>query len=204
MEKKSAKLISVIFHPVFIPLLLAVFIFKLNVYPFSFFSPKAMYIVLALLLFFNVLTPVIFIFLFKKAGYVTSFAMSERNERIFPLITYAVLLYVSTILSRRWDLPPLWDVTLLMFAMLTLFTLLVNMFYKISIHLVGWGGLAGLTAFLIYFYKADYFILLTMIILLSGITAWSRAVLKTHKAGELITGFGMGFLLILSGLLFVM
>ncbi len=203
MEQKTAKLISGILHPLFIPLFLAVLIFKLNVYPFSFYSPKAMYIVLALIFTFNVLTPLIFIFLFKKAGYLRTFTMDERSERIFPLIIYAVLLYVSTVLSRRWDLPPLWDVTLLMFAMLTLFTLLITLFFKISIHTVGWGGLSGLTAFLIFFYKSDYFVLLTMILLLSGIVAWARAALKTHKAGELITGFVAGFLLILTGLMIV-
>jgi hypothetical protein len=200
MESKIARFLSVLLHPVFIPLIAAVIVFRLGFYPFSFYAPKAMYVVLAIVFIFNVVTPVFFIYLFKKSGIISSFTLDERRDRILPLFAYALMLYLSSVIFRQWDLPQLWHVILLLTAMLTLFVLLISVFSKISFHLSGWGGLTGMIMFLIYAYGVQYFLLLSAVVFCAGLAAWSRATLEKHKAGEIITGFIMACLIMFSGL----
>jgi len=203
MIEKSARIISFVLHPLFIPLFMAVFIFKLNVYPFTFYTDKALYIVTALTFVFNIITPVFFISILKKAGFITSLLLENRKDRILPLFVFAMLLYLNAMISRKWELPPLWEVTVLLTAMLTIMTIAISFITKISLHLTGWGGLTGLLIVLISYYQADYLIPFTVVLLLSGVSAWSRALLNAHKAGELIAGFVLGCLTIAGGLIFV-
>jgi hypothetical protein len=205
MEKKIAGIVSVILHPVFIPLYCVYFIFRLQIYPFSLFpTDREMYIVLLLITIFNVLIPLIFIFLLKKTGLIQTFQLEQKRERVFPLFIYAMMLYFSAIICRRWNLPPICDLVFLLMAMISLSSLMISFFYKISLHLIGWGTLAGLLIFFINFFgQSHYLIWLSLLIFLSGLISWSRAVLEKHKAGEMITGFVLGCLLMFAGLMVV-
>ena len=200
METKIAKILSLLLHPVFIPILAAIIVFQLQIYPFIFFSQKASYVVIIVVSIFNVLTPLFFIYLFKKAGIISTYTMDDRRDRILPLFAYALMLYMSSVVFRQWDLPQLWHVIVLLIAMLTLFVLLVSLFSKVSFHLTGWGGLTGIILFLIYAYGLQLFVLLSAVVFCAGLAAWSRATLEKHKAGEIITGFIMGCLIMFTGL----
>ncbi len=204
MEQKIAKVFSVLFHPVFLPLFVVFIVFMLPFYPFSFYSPLVKYIVLALILVFNVLTPLFMIFLLTKSGFVSSFSMENKRERILPLLMFAFLLYVSSAICKRWELPLLWNVTLLLMAMITLSSLLVNLFRKISLHMIAWGSLTGLLIFIISFYhQANYIILLSFVFMISGIVAWSRATMKAHSTLQLLGGYALGCLMMWGGLMVV-
>lgn len=200
---KLAKTVSYLLHPVFIPLLFVVFIFNLHAYPFVFLGSNVTWYVLGLVLVFNVLTPLLLMFTLKRTGYITSFFLETRRERFALLFLYTLLLYLTAVISKKWGLPPLWEVVILLNAMLSLFVILFLFFFRISQHLAGWGALAGLLFSLIYQYKADYIVWLTVVFVLSGIVAWSRAALKAHKTGEIISGFVLGFLVISAGLFYI-
>jgi hypothetical protein len=200
MQQKIARIFSFILHPVFIPLFSAIVIFRLPLYPFTFYSPMALYVVLGLVFMFNVITPLFLIYLFKKAGFIASYSMENRRDRILPLFTFALMLYLTSMISKNWDLPPLWNVVLLFSAMLTLMSLLLTFFYKVSLHLTGWGGLAGLIFVLIARYQVPYLFVLSGVLLVSGISAWSRAVLEKHKASEMAAGFVLGIFVMVTGM----
>ncbi len=200
MEQKTARILSVLLHPVFIPLYTALIIFRLPLYPFTFYSPLASYLVFVLVAMFNVIAPLFLIYLYKKAGFISSYSMENRSDRILPLFTFALMLYLTSMISNNWQLPPLWNIVLLLSAMLTLTALLFTFFFRISLHLAGWGGLCSLLFFLISRYNAPYLLLFSAAVLISGISAWSRAVLEKHKVYELAAGFATGIIVMLSGL----
>jgi len=200
MEQKIARVFSVILHPVFIPLLAAVVIFRMPLYPFTFYSPNAMYVVLGQVMVFNVITPLFLIYLYKKAGFISSYTLETKRDRILPLFTFALMLYLTSMISENWNLPPLWNVILLFFALLTLLSLLLTFFFRVSLHLTGWGGLIGLVIVLIAKYQVPYLYVLSILLLISGVSAWSRAVLKQHKALEMIVGFALGVCVMVAGM----
>jgi hypothetical protein len=154
-----------------------------------------LFVVLGLIFFFNVFTPFFILFLFVKTGIAKSFLLEKQTERILPLFIYAIMLYLSAVICKRWELSPLWDITLLLLAMTSLFTLLVTLFYKISFHMVGWGALLGLSCFLTIYYNVDMYLLISVVIILSGAVAWARAILKSHDFFQLVLGYLLGFVI---------
>jgi membrane-associated phospholipid phosphatase len=66
--------------------------------------------------------------------------------------------------------------------------------WKISIHMVGIGGLLGaVLALTTYHYPMDALILLCSIILIAGGLASARLWLGAHTKGQVYAGFAVGF-----------
>jgi hypothetical protein len=162
---KIAGTLSVLLHPLFIPVAFVLLIFRLNIYPFTFFNNNLIFFVLALVVVFNILTPLIIMYLMKRMNVITTLFLNQRRERIFPLFIYAILLYMTAMISKKWGLPALWEIVILLSAMMTLLSILVTFFWQISLHMVSWGALTGLVVSLIRHFQADYLICLTLVIL---------------------------------------
>lgn len=200
MNTNLFKGISVVLHPLFLPTISALLIFQMPVYPFSFYTPYATWIVIALTAVFTIFIPVFLIFLLKRSGFIQSYHMEEKKDRILPLFVVGLMMYLVVFVCRKWQLPVFWNIVMLLSAMQVILTLGVSLFKKISIHLVGWGSLSGLIIYLIYAFEVNYFIWLSLAILLSGLAAAARAALNAHKAGELIFGFVIGIVTMTGGL----
>jgi hypothetical protein len=78
-----------------------------------------------------------------------------------------------------------------------LLVLAISYFWKISAHLVGWGGVVGLIVILSYQFGSDMMIFLVVAILFSGITAFARLRLNEHIPLQVYTGFLLGLLTVL-------
>jgi membrane-associated phospholipid phosphatase len=75
-----------------------------------------------------------------------------------------------------------------------LLVLAVSYFWKISTHLVGWGGLTGLILILSLRFHTDLMLLLIISLLLSGSVAFARLKLDAHTPMQVYTGFLLGLL----------
>src|SRR3972149_9728143 len=78
-----------------------------------------------------------------------------------------------------------------------LLVLTISYFWKISAHLVGWGGLTGLIASLSLRFHTDLMIFLIIALILSGITAFARLRLNAHNQSQVYSGFLLGILTVL-------
>jgi membrane-associated phospholipid phosphatase len=95
---------------------------------------------------------------------------------------------------------------ILKFILATIITvflsLLITLFWKISIHLVGMGGLTGAVLALSYIAGADRHILVSVLFILAGLLGVARVYLQEHKPAQVYAGFALGFAVVFTYVMF--
>ena len=188
---KLAKFFSYLLHPAFMPLIGLFIIFNSGIYstnvPWE--VEKYSYLIVAL---FSILLPFSILPVFFYWKLISNFEIKARRERILPLtITAFCLVFLHFFISR---IIPIKIITSYTFAIasLAILLLLINMFYKISMHLMGIGGITGLIIALTVIYDIPSFSIFLLVILTSGIIASSRLALSAHSSGQLTIGYAVG------------
>lgn len=195
-----AQTISVLLHPMLMPTygLLAIFIGNKSMLVLPYDAKRIILIIVAI----NTLAlPMLIIPLFNRMGIIKSIQMYEHRERIIPLAFTLVPYIFSFYFLKR--LPILNEVSLFMLgASVTLaIALMVSIWWKISLHMMGIGGLVGLFFALstrFYFDVTWYFIAAVVV---AGLVAWARLVLSTHKPSQVYTGFILGWISVSASIL---
>ena len=132
------------------------------------------------------------VFLVKR-GVIAHYNVPDAKERRFPLFV-SILLYLVTIyFLRKPFIPAVLESMLLSVLVGLIVAMLINNFWKISLHLMGVGGVLGgiiaLSVLNMYFLPG----LCSLFILLAGLIAAARLKLGIHTPEQLIGGFSMGF-----------
>lgn len=152
--------------------------------------------------FFRFLSPVFFctcflpvctIYLLKRAGLIKDFSLSERQDRFVPylvtFVLYCLLIYWFYSANLFiWFLASL-------FAPVLLIAIggIINLFWKISAHMMGIGGLIGCTLSVCYNVKGtNPYVLFIILFILAGCLGVSRLILKRHTPAQVYTGFIVG------------
>lgn len=194
MNRNLAKFISIILHPVLIPTYALFFIFG-NTTFLSIATPgeikKAIfYIVICNTLVF----PVFIMLVLYKTRAIASFEMEKKEERRVPYISNLLLILIAAYLIHTLRLPTLFLRMLLGGAAAVFITLLVNFKWKISIHMVGIGGLTGLLFALTTLYSIDLRYPVIFSLLAAGILGTARISLAAHQHAQIYLGSLVGAL----------
>lgn len=191
-----SRILSFLLHPLLIP---TITIAALMLHPgiYSIILPARLYIwFLALIIIFTLLIPASSVFILMKLNAVDSIEMNHRSQRTVPLLiagsSYMALLYFL----RPTNIPPVYLYVLYSATLALLAGLLINLFYKISLHTLGWGALtATLTALSIHLgITLLPFILIS--ILLSGLAGYARLMQNAHNQTQVYLGYIAGVLII--------
>lgn len=198
MIKIFAKIVSLIFHPLFFYFYGVILLFNSGLY--ITYLPVSLKRWIYLIVIVNtILIPVGFLPFYLNRKIIQSVQMNGARERIIPLAVNLILVYISYFLFTRFQVPVLLRMFLLAGAVTNLFVLILSLRLKISLHTSGIGALTG-----IYFAIAFRFpvpvMYLFFLILMSGIIGSARLKTGTHKEIEIYLGYLTGF--ISAGLLF--
>ncbi len=180
MKTKFALAVSFIFHPMIISL--AVF----SVLIFSGISSTVNpYLVLLTCFVFSNLIPITTVVILKLSGRIDDLDASIKDQRLFPLtlgIGYTALGFISlTLLNAN----PLTQGLMFCYMTNTVLTLLINRFWKISIHSMGVSGPAAA----LWANGNHYpFLMISFIVLVS----YSRVILKAHTPAQVFAGALLG------------
>ena len=196
-----AKTISLIFHPLLIPLYGLLIIFSaptlIGYLPYT--VKKTLFI---LILINNVLLPFSFIPYFKIRNIISSWKLDSRKERIIPLLSTSFFYSVTFFITFRYHIPVFIKLFILTAAVLAISMTIVNFWHKISIHSAGSGALVALVAVLSIKMHTPLPWLLAGVFVSAGLVLTSRLWLDYHKPGEVWSGFLLGFLV--SGVLLLL
>jgi hypothetical protein len=198
--KKFLPFFSYAFHPIFIPLLGTVFFVLLDGKYFTI----AQYLVLFLqIVIITFLLPIAFFYLLRTFGKIDSIMLSDISHRKIPLILHIALLSILIQKSITIDRFPalyfffLGGIMSAVFAFLLLYAKI-----KASIHMI---GISALTVFIFGLSlknEINTINVMAFLMVLNGLIASSRLVMKAHTHRELLIGFLCGSLPQL-GLLYV-
>ena len=151
------------------------------------------YRVLGLIFTGTFLIPVLFTFSMKRFGQISSLQLEKQRERNWPLLVTAIVYVVAFYSLRSRVIPGFIQLYLLGAIVGILFSLLVNLRWKISLHLIGIGGLCGGISAIMYTMEMGNPMLLALCFLAAGILGTSRLILRAHTPAQILAGFASGF-----------
>lgn len=197
--KSLSRLLSVLFHPLIMPTLglLVIFLSGLNFTFFSFEQKRAILLIVSLSTFVIPLSFMPF-FLLKKTEF--KIEMDSARDRLLPFFLTSFIYFVAWFFLQKIGIPKFLLHYILASALAVLFTSIITGFWKISAHMAGIGGIAGLILYLSFYFNADVFLPAVFIFLLTGIIGSARLTLKAHSPGQIYAGFLLGFGTVLSTL----
>jgi hypothetical protein len=190
MPKKILFFFSYLFHPVFIPIYATLFYLFSN---HSYFINKEKSLVLLEVTTITILIPLLFFFLLRFAGKISSMMAPELSERKFPLVIQCfliILLVRKSITIERYPELHFFMLGALFSTLIALLLLFIK--NKASLHMM---GLSALTIFIFglsIHHHTQNTVLIVFLVLMNGFVASSRLVMKAHTFKELIIGVLLG------------
>ena len=185
---RLSKLISIILHPIFMPIL-ALYLSLRQVPSIGFAITNYQNYIYLVLIFSTVILPLISIFFLIESGKVSSLEMSNHKERSVPLFMTAICMGLGYYtIENILVFSPIIKAELIGAISIILIASIISKYWKISLHLLGIGGLVGvLIALEIIYGNLQYLIII--FILLSGILAMARIKEKAHNYPQVYIGF---------------
>lgn len=186
-----AKTVSVLFHPMLMPLYGLFIIFYVPTI-LAYLPSTVKKLLILIVLINNVFVPLSLMPYFRYRNFITSWAIRERKERILPLIVTSVLYSVTAYIIYRFKIPGFVKSFLVVSAILAISVTLLNFWWKISIHAVGAGAITALLVILSILMQADLIVFIVTAILISGLVMSARLFLNSHRPAEVWLGYFLG------------
>ena len=195
----AARIISMIFTPFYLPLvsLVALFIFSYMSRLPLFYQLK----VVILVYLFTVFLPSILIHLYRRYQGWTTFQMGRKERRMVPYIIAIMCYFTCYYLMTVMRIPQFMANIVVTALAIQVVCAIVNIWWKICIHMAGIGGMAGALLAISLVFQFNPLWWLSVIILVAGLVGTARMILRQHSLRQIVGGFMVGavcgFLLIL-------
>jgi hypothetical protein len=193
--KWPAQFISIIFHPIFIPLYVIAFLVYIHPSYFSGFEQglkkRTLFIVVQNAIFY----PLFSIALLKGLGFIESVYLRTQKDRIIPYIACGIFFFWTFNVFKQQEIYP----RIVAAFMLGVFlassaALIANIYFKISMHAIGVGGWLGL--FLVIANSNSMLMTwpLAAVLLITGMVCTARLIVSNHSTRDIYAGLLLGLL----------
>jgi hypothetical protein len=207
--KAIANFFSILFHPLLILTSMTLVLLWTNPFSFGYRHVGEADTLLIIVVMTTITLPGIAVLMMKMLGWIDTFRMESRQERIGPYIVAGILYLTLYLHVSKADFPTSIRVATLGVLIGLWACFLINNFMKVSAHAAGMGGLVVLVALtklkfgydeaqigfpggVNFILPIDY--LLYGAIILAGIVCTSRLILKAHESKEVYLGLIMGIM----------
>jgi len=191
-----AHLFSYVFHPLFIPLYATYYLAFMHPGYFNGISENNKIWVLLRVANTMVFFPAVLVLLLKGVGFIDSIFLKTQKERIIPYIGSGIFFFWMYLVFRNQsEIPSILTAFVFSVFISSSVALIANIFFKISMHAMGVGGLAGLML-VIFFTKTSSPITMPLVItiLITGIVCTSRLIVSNHTQKDVYLGVLYGIL----------
>lgn len=140
--------------------------------------------------------PIIIAVALKKAGIISSLHMPKKEERSIPFILTSLCYFGAYYYLRYYvDLPLNGLIFYFIFfgVFATILGFFVTLSWKISVHMIGVGGVVGILTLLSK--QGDEVLIIPLIVsfIVAGLIGFGRLQLGAHNIKQVIAGFLLGF-----------
>lgn len=143
----------------------------------------------------SVLLPMITVLLLKALGFIQSIQLHTQKERIIPYVACITFFFWSYYVARQLQDPAPLKAFLLTLFISASVALIINNYFKVSMHAIGAGSLLAYFILLLFNGKIESGLPLTLAVFIAGITCTSRLIAGRHHPFDIGFGFVMGFVL---------
>jgi hypothetical protein len=195
LGRLSGQLISVIFHPLFIPGYITAFLLYLD--PLAFVGEDDWHKTIKLLsvVISTALFPAFTVMLLKLLGFASSISLNTQKERIIPIVAsmvyYFWIFYVSI---HQPDNPSELVEMLCAVFISSIIALSANNFIKISLHTIAMGILAGFFIYISFNSLLPMALPLAIALFIAGLVGTARLLCSDHTMKELVWGYLTGII----------
>lgn len=190
--KNIATAISIIFHPIIIPLYTVFIVFNSGSL-FSFVPEQIKNFSYAIVLVSTLLLPLSTLPLLKFQKIISSYSLTDRRERIIPIILSIIFYFMGFYLMTKIPMTNLIQAFYKAMMISILGVAIVSLYWKISIHMTSIGGICAVILFMNIYYQSNSFSWSIAAIILSGLMGSSRLLLGRHRPAQVYAGFLWGF-----------
>jgi hypothetical protein len=189
-----AKVISYIFHPLFIPTF--VFLALAYLFPTEFQVYQRPFKIQLLSIFWmTAFFPAFSVFLLWKLKFAESIFLKNQKERIAPYMIIMVFYWWLWYLSKNFtDQPFELRIFFLGIFLTTPVALVLNNFFKISMHAIGVGSMAAFMVVLSFVKSADLSAAVALSLLVAGLVCTARFIVSDHTNRDIYSGLLLGIL----------
>ena len=187
---KTAKIISIIGHPIFHPTWMMILLLLSGI---TRFTPGNDWMFLTITFSMTCLLPALVIVMLKKWHFIESYEMDERDDRLGPLFIMVLFLFVTLRFFNKMPLFSIYNFYLTTVIVTTILAFVITFFWKISLHALGWGNLTACLFIMTTVSMRLYLLYFLGSVVISGIVAAARLKLKSHSNAQIYSGFAMGF-----------
>lgn len=189
----AAKIISYLFHPLFVPLYVGVFF----IYEARVFNDRTDWqqkIIFIQFFIYYTFFPLMTTLLSKALGFVQSVYLKTQKDRILPYIVCEIFYFWAWYVFRNIHFPR----EVVMFALGVFLAcslgLILNSYMKISMHTMSLGLVCTFFLLAGMFSSSSYGIYISIALFIAGITATARLIDSNHTQREIYFGFFAGAL----------
>jgi len=193
--KILAHLFSYLFHPIFIPLYAVAFLVFIHPSYFSGFSMAAKKQTLLIVFINAVAFPILAVVLLKAVGFIQSIFLKTQKDRIIPYMACGIFFFWAyLVFKNQTNYPLILSSFLLGVFLASSAALLANIYFKISMHATGVGGLLGIFLLIM---KSNTMLMtwpLCIVIAITGLVCTARLLISDHSTKEIYIGLIAGLL----------
>ena len=193
--KILAHLFSYLFHPIFIPLYAVAFLVFIHPSYFSGFSMAAKKQTLLIVFINAVAFPILAVVLLKAVGFIQSIFLKTQKDRIIPYMACGIFFFWAyLVFKNQTNYPLILSSFLLGVFLASSAALLANIYFKISMHATGVGGLLGIFLLIM---KSNTMLMtwpLCIAIAITGLVCTARLLISDHSIKEIYIGLIAGLL----------
>jgi len=197
MKNPVATIVSYILHPLLVPTYIIILLLNMDAF-LAFMIPFSVRLwIISMFFMVTFAMPAMMIWMMHRRGIITSMQMEMRSERFYPLLLTTIFWSIGYGLLSRTGLPVIYYQYLLGGITALIIAIGINYFWKISLHMLGMGGLTGVFLGFSFRIGVDLFLLLTILILLSGLVGYARLKVNSHNPPQVYVGYIVGVLLMI-------
>lgn len=193
MNLRFARFLSVLLHPTWMPAYVFIILFQTTDY-FKFVVSQPLKTAVYFILLLNtILIPLLIIYFLFRKGLIQSYRMEERQDRSIPYLVNMLCMLLAFYMMSKLPAPKLFGAILFGAAIALAVAFFINLRWKISIHMIGIGGFAGVFYALSDLLLMDIQAVILVSFLLAGLLGTARLLLNAHVAPQIYAGFVLGF-----------
>jgi hypothetical protein len=192
--KTAANILSWILHPLLMPTYGIALLFHYSPYLSYSIDESIKLYIYAIVFISTFAVPVLISLFLLRQGMLRSLILNERRERALPFIVTAISFLTGYYILKQLPIPKIFYLFLLGALTSLIIALLINYKWKISLHMIGMGGIIGALFAMSQIFLINMMFPIMLWLLLAGTLGTARLSLDSHKPSEIYIGFATGFL----------
>lgn len=197
----TARVISMVFTPFYLPILGLAALFSLSY--LSQYQLSYKFLVLAVVYFFTILLPTLLIHFYRSYHGWSLIELGSKERRIVPYVISILCYFICLYIMEQLRIPFFMRSIVATALMIQIVCALINVWWKISTHMAGIGGVAGALFVFSEVFRFNPLWWICLVFIIAGMLGTSRMILRQHTLSQVVAGFLVGIACAIIGIVYL-